>query len=69
LYHSTIAGFFTLVALGSPPAALFKLLAGGVAATHMGLSIYDKRQLMKDAVWHLERMMETCRPRGASKKE
>lgn len=67
LYHSTIAGFFTLVALGSPPAALFKLLAGGVAATHMGLSIYDKRQLMKDAVWHLERLMETCQ--GAKLKQ
>ena len=69
LYHSTIAGFFTLVALGSPPAALFKLLAGGVAATHMGLSIYDKRQLMKDAVWHLERLMETCQPRRSPQKE
>jgi hypothetical protein len=70
MYHTTIAGFFTLLALCSPPAALFKIVAGGVAATHLGLSVYDKRQLMVDAVRKLERLTKSLhekRPlKGAS---
>lgn len=68
MYHTTIAGFFTLLAFCSPPAALFKILAGGVAATHLGLSVYDKRQLMKDALWHLDRLTENLQGRSSSKK-
>ena len=48
--------FFGLVCLSDPVAALFKVVLGGAAATHLGLSIYDKHQLMGDAVRNLQRL-------------
>lgn len=56
-YHTTVAGVFGLLAV-SNPAFLFQILAGGVAAAHLALSVYDKRQLMQDAVRNLKKLAQ-----------
>lgn len=54
--HAAISIFFGLVCLSDPVAALFKVVLGGAAASHLGFSIYDKHQLMRDAVRNLQRL-------------
>ena len=57
-HHTAIAGLFGLLAVTNPAVALFQLMAGGVAATHLALSLYDKHQLMNDAAVHLRRVAQ-----------
>jgi hypothetical protein len=57
-YHAALAGLFGFLAVTNPAAALFQVLAGGVAATQLALSLYDKHQLMADAARHLERVAQ-----------
>lgn len=64
-YHSALAGLFALLALGSPPVALFQIFAGGVAVAQIGLSLYDKYQLMGDATRHLDRLAQDMERKGA----
>jgi hypothetical protein len=51
-----VAGAFGLLACINPAAALFQILAGGVAATNIAMSLYDKHQLMQDATRNLARL-------------
>ena len=54
--HAAMSVFFGFVCMSEPVAALFKVLLGGVAASYLGYSMYDKHQLMRDAVRNLQRM-------------
>lgn len=57
-YHGAVAAAFTAVAVFVPSVFLVQLVAGGVAAANLGLSLVDKRELMEDAARYLQRLSE-----------